>query len=119
MARQAGYYPRGGPDGAEQVSLIRLIANPDAYNNKTIRVVSYLHLEFEGDAIYFHQDDFKHGMYENSVWINLPKDISPAQIKALNDKYVLCTARFEARKHGHMGMFSGELSDVVRLEPWR
>jgi hypothetical protein len=113
-----GYYPKGGPDDAPQVSLIQLIANPQAYDKKVVRIIGYLHLEFEGDAVYFHQDDFEHGMYENSIWIKLPNDISPTQIKAVNDKYVICTARFAASNHGHMGMFAGELGDVTRLEVW-
>ena len=118
-AQQAGYYPSGGADEAPQVSLIKLIANPQAYNHKIVRLIGYLHLEFEGNAIYLHQDDFEHGIYENSIWINLPKDISQVQIKAVNDHYVICTARFIASQHGHMGMFSGELEDVRRLETWR
>ncbi len=36
----------------ENTSLIRLIATPEKYDGKTIQVIGYLHLEFEGDAIY-------------------------------------------------------------------
>jgi hypothetical protein len=118
-AQQAGYYPGGGADMAPQVSLIKLIANPQAFDGKVVRVVGYLHVEFEGNAIYLHRDDFEHAIYENSIWIHLPKDIPQAQIKTVNDRYVICTARFIASRHGHMGMFSGELEDVRRLEPWR
>lgn len=118
-AQRSGYYPSSGPDNAEQVSLIQLIANPQAYDHKVVRIIGYLHLEFEGNAVYLHRDDFEHAIYENSLWINPPKDISPTQIKAVNDHYVICTARFVANRHGHMGMFGGELEDVRRLEVWR
>jgi hypothetical protein len=34
-SQMVGYYPKGGPDiAAEEVSLIQLIANPQAYDNK-------------------------------------------------------------------------------------
>jgi hypothetical protein len=119
LAQRTGYYPSNGPDEAQQVSLIQLIANPQAYDHKLVRVIGYLDLQFEGNAIYFHSGDFEHAIYENSIWINLPKDISPTQIKSVNDHYVICTARFIANRHGHMGMFSGEFDDVRRLEVWR
>jgi hypothetical protein len=115
----AGYYPKGGPDiGPENVSLIQLIANPQLYDQKRIRFIGYLHLEFEGDAIYFHRDDFLYGITNDAVWINLPKDIKPDQLKAVNDHYVICSAKFVAGRHGHMGMFAGELDDVTRVEIW-
>jgi hypothetical protein len=118
-AQIAGYYPKGGPDtGAEEVSLVQLIATPERYDGKTVRLIGYLHLEFEGDAIYFHHEDFVDGITKNAVWIDLPKDISPSETKAVNDHYVICTAKFVAGRHGHMGLFAGELEDVTRLEIW-
>jgi hypothetical protein len=118
-AQNAGYYPKGGPDiQAQEVSIVRLIATPERYDGKTIRLIGYLHLEFEGNAIYLHREDFDRGIFEDSVWINLPNDINPGQRKAVNDHYVICTAKFVAGRHGHMGMFAGELEDVTRLEVW-
>ena len=115
----AGYYPQGGPDnGPQEVSLIQLIANPQNYDKKRIRLIGYLHLEFEGDAIYLHHEDFEFGIAKDAIWINLPKDITRAQIKAVNDHYVICSATFDAQRHGHMGMFGGELEDVTRLQVW-
>ena len=118
-SQMGGYYPKGGPDiEAEDVSLIQLIANPQAYDHKIVRVIGYLRLEFEGDAIYFHREDLDLGMTRNGIWINLPKDITPGQMKIVNNQYVICTARFIASRHGHMGLFSGEFDDVTRLETW-
>jgi hypothetical protein len=118
-AQTDGYYPKGGPDiQAEEVSIVQLIATPERYDGKIVRLIGYLHLEFEGDAIYLHREDFDRGIYENSVWINLPNDIKPGQRQAVNGHYVICTARFVAGRHGHMGMFAGELEDVTRLEVW-
>jgi len=115
----AGYYPKGGADdGVEDVSLIQLIANPQTYDQKRVRVIGYIRLEFEGNAIYFHREDFEIGMANNAIWIDLPKDMTPKQIKIVNNQYVICTARFIAGRHGHMGLFSGEFDEVTRLEVW-
>lgn len=115
----AGYYPKGGPDnGPQEVSLVQLIANPPVYDQTRVRLIGYLHLEFEGDAVYLHREDFDFGITKDAVWINLPKDITSAQIKAVNDHYVICSATFDAKTHGHLGMFAAELKDVTRLQVW-
>jgi hypothetical protein len=113
-----GYYPKGGPDMGEEVSLIQLIANPDAYDGKRVRVLGYLHLEFEGDEIYLHREDFDYSIMKDAIWINMPTDITTVQRKAINDRYVICTAIFRSHRHGHMGMSSGEFDEVTRIEPW-
>ena len=118
-AQIAGYYPKGGPDnGVEDVSLIQLIANPQTYGHKRVRITGFLHLEFEGDVIYLHSEDFRFGLTKNALWIDVPKDMTQEQRKAVNDQYVICTGRFVANMHGHMGLNSGEISDVTRLEVW-
>jgi hypothetical protein len=114
-----GYYPKGGPDIQEEdVSLIQLIANPQAYDGKTIRIIGFVHLEFEGTVIYLHREDFRYGIAKNGLWLDIPKGMNQAQMKAINDHYVICTARFVANMHGHMGMNSGEVTSVSRLEVW-
>lgn len=118
-SQMVGYYPKGGPDTVdEDVSLIQLIANPEAYDGKTVRIIGFLHLEFEGNVIYLHNEDFRYGLTKNGLWIEIPKDMTKEQMKAVNDQYVICTARFVAKMHGHMGMNSGEVANVTRLEVW-
>jgi hypothetical protein len=99
-------------------SIVELIANPLKYDNKRVRIIGFVRLEFEGNAIYLHREDFLHGISENSVWVNVPKAITKEQMTEVNEKYVICEGVFHASSHGHMGMFSGELSDINRLEPW-
>jgi hypothetical protein len=75
-AQQSGtHYSKLSPDqgdDAPQVSIIQLIATPAKFDHKKIRIVGYLHLEFEGNAIYLHEDDFRARISENSIWINTP-----------------------------------------------
>jgi hypothetical protein len=83
-----------------------------------VRITGFLHLEFEGNAIYLHHEDFLYALTKNALWINVPKGITQGQIKAVNDQYVICTGKFVASMHGHMGLNSGEITDVTRLQVW-
>jgi len=119
QSQMVGYYPKGGADiAAEDVSLIQLIANPQTYDEKTIRVIGFLRLEFEGNVLYLHNEDFLHGIEKNGLWVDLPRDITQEQIRTINNHYVICTAKFVAKMHGHMSMNSGEVSNITRLEVW-
>jgi hypothetical protein len=119
VPQMAGYYPKGGPDdGVEDVSMIQLIANPQAYDNKRVRITGYLRLEFEGNSIYLHREDFDYALTKNALWIDVPKDMTNNQMRIVNNQYVICTARFRAGLHGHMGMNSGTVDEVTRLEVW-
>ena len=102
----------------QTVSLIQLIGAPLEYDHKYVRVIAFLRLEFEGDALYLHREDFDHAISANALWFDRPKDLSEKQVAGVNNGYVICEGIFIAREHGHMGMFSGSLTHVSRLEPW-
>jgi hypothetical protein len=118
-AQSSGYNPTNSHDSATQsVSLIHLIANPEQWDGKKMLLNGYLHLEFEGDALYLHKEDYDQSIYSNSIWVNLPRDMTEMQRKAVNDGYVLCEGTFHSKDHGHMGLFSGTLTQINRIEPW-
>lgn len=119
QSQSNGYYPKGGPDnGVQDVSMIQLIANPQSFDGKRVRIIGFLHLEFEGDEIYLHREDFQNVLPKNALWINVPKDMTHAQIEAVNNHYVICTGTFVATMHGHGGVNSGEISKITRLQIW-
>jgi hypothetical protein len=96
----------------QTVSIVQLIANPEAYEGKQVSIRGFFHFEFEENAIYLHREDFDQLISENAIWIKLRGDISKELINKLNNHYVNCGGTFSARSHGHMGAFMGELSDV-------
>ncbi|MNM57512.1 hypothetical protein D3C81_687150 [compost metagenome] len=101
----------------QDVSLIQLIANPDQFNGKDVRVIGFLHLEFEGDAVYSHRDDYEYSIHKNSVSINL----SESQIgswRKLSGGYVIVQGRFNSVDQGHFGARSGSLQNITRLGNW-
>ncbi len=116
-AQMKGYFRDAGND-SQDVSLIQLIANPEKYDGKQVRFIGFLRIEFEGNAIYFHREDYERGLGRNAIWVDIPSDMKTSEKSATDKHYVICVGVFRASGHGHMGMFSGELSDVRRLQVW-
>lgn len=102
-------------------SLITLIARPEDFDGKRVRVIGYLHFEFEGNGLYISKDSYEHAIARNGVWIDPPagfeSDSGPAR-RQPNDRYVIVEGTFNAQDRGHMGMWSGAIEDVKRLEAW-
>jgi hypothetical protein len=71
-----------------EVSMVQLIANPKDYDGKVVRVVGFMKLEFEGNGIYLHRDDYKNNIFKNGLWIDTNEDIDKKAVE-LDQKYVL------------------------------
>jgi hypothetical protein len=97
------------------VSLIQLIANPEDYDGKVVRVIGFVKLEFEGNAIYLHQDDYKHSITRNGLWLDVTDDVRKKQ-KDYDQKYVLLEGTFSAKERGHMGLWSGSIQKLLRFQ---
>ena len=93
-----------------ELSLIQLIARPSDFDGEYVRVKGFYRHEFEGNALYLHREDYEQGLVRNGLWMNGKPEH--------NMKYVLIEGRFNAKKHGHMGMWSGEIEAVTRIESW-
>jgi hypothetical protein len=102
---------------AEVVSLVRLIATPEKYDGKTVLVVGFLRLEFEGNGLYLHEQDYQHGITKNSVWVVRNEEIN-RQADALNMHYVMLMGTFDASHSGHMGPFNGSLKNITSARLW-
>ena len=102
----------------EEVSLVQLIARPDDYHGKLVRVIGFCRLEFEGNALYLHKEDFEQAILKNSVWLDLGWPV-PEWQRNLSDGYVLVEAVFDGKRKGHMSASSGMLTDIRRIERWR
>lgn len=94
-------------------SMIDLIANPELFDGKKIMVVGYVHVEFEGDAIYLHKDDFLYGIDRNSLALSLLSKTPTKELKKCQDSYALVRGTFKAGIGGHNSMASGELHDIA------
>jgi hypothetical protein len=97
------------------ISIIQLIANPEKYDGKRVRFIGYLILEFEGDAIYLHKEDYENSIVKNGLWVDVDRANNWG---TYNKKYVIIDAVFDAGNKGHMGMWSGGLKDIRSIGPW-
>lgn len=65
----------GGQDAGEvepaarPVSLVAVLANPDAFDDREITLVGYVSLGFEEQAIWLVPDDYENAILDNSVGI--------------------------------------------------
>jgi hypothetical protein len=99
------------------VSLVQLIANPTEYHGKLVRVIGFCRLEFEGNALYLHREDFERGIAKNAVWLSVGWPV-PEPRRQLSDEYVLVEGIFDGEARGHMSSFSGELRSITRMDRW-
>ena len=106
---------REGEDGKcalYVVSLLQLIVTPERWDGKVVSVAGFMHLEFEGDGLYLHREDFTQGLSQNAIWIGSPAR-GYAFPKQCYDHYVSLIGRFRADDRGHMGAFSGALTEIT------
>jgi hypothetical protein len=99
------------------VSLVALVATPERFAGRCVRTIGYMHLEFEGNGLYIHRDDYRQDIYKNGVWLDveaLPRGSRPE----INDRYVIVEGIVDAASHGHMGAWSASIRDISRLDPW-
>jgi hypothetical protein len=99
------------------VSMIRLIATPEKYHDKEIIVSGYLNLQFEGNAIYIHKQDYENGLTKNGLWVNFSEEVPKVQISDANGKYVMLRGTFDMERTGHFGLWSGTINKIVSVTP--
>ena len=99
------------------VSLISLIAAPKEFDGKQVRIIGFARLEFEGNAIYLHQEDYLHGITKNGLWLDVELASKKAAMKA-NNRYVIVEGIFSMKDQGHFGMWSGSIQKVTRMDAW-
>jgi len=100
------------------VSMVQLIANPEQFDGKLIRVIGFLRLEFEGNVLYLHREDYENTILGDGIWVDTTPEMM-RQSKTLNTRYVLLEGTFSASERGHMGMWSGTITKIRRAELWR
>ncbi len=111
----------GRPDGPiVDASLIQLIADPDRFDGKPVRVKGFLHVEFEGTALYLSGDDANHLITRNGLWISFGPDLARGTPRGMgpkqyNRKFVLIEGVFDKTLTGHKGLWSGGIREAWRV----
>lgn len=102
------------------VSMIEVIANPDIWDGKRVRLIGFMHLEFESNGLYLGKSDFEIGLSKNGLWIDTESSRVPLETlsKCAGD-YALVEGVFRSGPSGHFGMWSGEMTQIIRCMEWR
>jgi len=99
-----------------EISMVQLLANPDKFDGKRIRVIGFLRLEFEGKALFLHKEDFRESIFKNAVWVDV---LGNALQMKQSGHYVVAEGTFDAKDHGHLDAFSGCIKKVTVLTAFK
>jgi hypothetical protein len=101
----------------KSVSLITLVGTPEKYNGQQVRVKGFLNLEFEGNGVYLHKEDYDLGIDKNALWIDLEgAKVDSTQYKICNKHYVILEGTFQMNNKGHHGSYSGAITKINRID---
>ena len=105
----------------QSVSLVALLANPDKYDGKLVRVSGFLHHKFEDNHLYISKDDADYLLTENGISVSYSKDLKTEPrgfpLEQYDAAYVLMEGRFRYLRfpsRSDIGAIS-ELIDVTRI----
>lgn len=110
-----GRRTRGVP--VETVSLVAVIANPQAYNGKRVMLDGYLSIEFEDSALFLSQTDHDLFFQKNGIMLDPPRAMSPAHRAALSGRYARVEGVFVADKAPYTWGYSGSITEVTFVVP--
>jgi len=99
------------------VGMVALLATPQKFDGKLIRVIGVLGIQPESNALYLHEEDYDYGLTKNSFSLRLTEE-QEKKFRVLNKKHVIVEGKFSANGPEAMDMTSGAIFDVYRLERW-
>ena len=100
-------------------SIINLIATPEKYHMKKVRLMGYAVIEFENQVLYLSEIDHRNHIYKNGIWLYLEDATTPILgFKGVKGKYVIITGIFDMNMHGHGALNSGGIRRIERLDDW-
>jgi len=99
------------------VGMVVLLSDPQKYDGKVIRTIGFMCFEYEGNALYLHQEDYRYGILKNALVLR----VSPAQqkqFKSLSLKHVIIEGTLYANGPERWD-YGGAIGNITRLDIWR
>lgn len=96
--------------------MVALVADPQKYEGKFIRTIGFMCLEYEGDALYLHEEDYRYGIYKNAFALRLSQ-AQRKQFKSLSLKHVIIEGTLFANGPERWD-YAGAIGNITRLEYW-
>ena len=102
---------------SETISLITLIANPEKFHNKSVRVQGYFMFEHDGNAIYISKSDYTNGLMKNGVFLQIDKNILDKMgIEMPYRGYITIEGIYNKNLNGSYGFFSGTIENIRNVQ---
>jgi hypothetical protein len=99
------------------VSLVRVIANPERFDGKLVSLIGFLRIEPEGTALYLSSEDYQHQVFGNALRVELNEQLRQDR-EELDMNYVHIVGVFDARHLGQMPFPSGSITNVSKWHLW-
>jgi len=106
---------------AEEVPVVpmsELIADPQRFDGQRVRVVGFLRLQFDRNALYMGRDDYNNAVAEHALRLDL-KNSQLRSSSKLNNGHVTVEGVFGPADKMHGGPWAGALKEVSSLRMWR
>ena len=100
------------------VTMQELIAEPQQFEGQRVRVVGFLRLQFERNALYMARDDYNNSVVEHGLWLDL-KNSQLRSSSKLNNGHVTVEGVFGPADKVHGDKWAGALKPVSSLRMWR
>jgi len=101
----------------EPVSLIRLLAEPEQYEGRKVRVSGFVTLGFEDCGLHIDETAYKAGLRRNALWLDRPNWLTEISARRLGHRYAEVAGTFKLEQLGHLGLYSGSLTDIRSIQP--
>jgi hypothetical protein len=104
------------------VSVVSLIATPERFHGKAVRVTGAFRVEFEGNNLCLHTEDLKNYNGKNCLWLSLDYATlksTPKELSRFNGQNVLVEGTFNKDDLGHLGCCSGSIDKIWRVTSMR
>jgi hypothetical protein len=97
------------------VSLISLIAIPEKFDGKYIRISGVGYFDSKGAvaAVFLTREDKLNGNTKDAIFLYLKESLKNTD--RFNNKFVVAQGVFRAADRGHLNFFSASLADVDRV----
>lgn len=109
-------FPIDSSEPPSRVGMIQLLANPEKYDTQLVLVTGFLHLSFESDALYLHQDDYEHALFDHALWVESSDKMNQEKDK-ISGTYVAIVGWFSSKPSGS-AQHPGAIRRIVRYSVW-
>lgn len=99
------------------VSMVRVLANPETFDEKPVSLVGFLKIGPEWTGLYLNAEDYQHGILENALSVELTDQIRKDREK-LDMNYVHILGVFDSKHLGQGPFPSGEITRVAKCDLW-